>query len=257
LLFTDNLETVTERSLTEFLDNRLPPNCWLVATARIHKIRNFVYPKELREMDGDSAARLLRHELKRHGLEALAATPISELKSKAEVLYLHPLALRWFAWACKKSPVLWRSGSSVADRRELEAFCVAHTLGQLDRETQKILGAILAISDTTDPTPLCIQQTSGVPESSVEAGLWELECSGLVYSATDEDGVTAYTIAPLGEKPAAELARKQGGRPNMFRISERLYVSTPTARLNQPLYVISLTSSLVESGTIQETRSRN
>jgi hypothetical protein len=49
-----------------------------------------------------------------------------------------------------------------------------------------------------------------VPESAVETGLWELECSGLVYAGTDEDGVTTYTVAPLAEKPASELARKQG-----------------------------------------------
>ncbi len=210
LLFADNLETVTDRHLLGFLDNELPPNCWLVATARVHKIRNFVYPKELREMDADSAARLLRYELKRQGLEELAAILISDLKSQAEKLYFHPLALRWFAWACKKSPALWNTGISVADKRELETFCVAHTLGNLDKDTQKLLGAILAISDIAEPTPLCIQQTSGVAESAVETGLWELECSGLVYAGTDEDGVTTYTVAPLAEKPASELARKQG-----------------------------------------------
>jgi hypothetical protein len=210
LLFADNLETVTDRKLLEFLDNELPPNCWLVATARVHKIRNFVYPKELREMDADSAARLLRYELRRQGLEALAATNINELKSKAERLYFHPLALRWFAWASNKSPGLWETGISVADKRELETFCVAHTLGNLDGDTQKILGSILAISDIADPTPVCIQQTSGVPESTVETGLWELECSGLVCAGTDEDGVTTYTVAPLAEKPASELARNRG-----------------------------------------------
>jgi len=210
LLFADNLETVTDRNLLGFLDNELSPNCWLVATARVHKIRNFVYPKELREMDADSAARLLRYELKRQGLEELADKNINDLKSKAENLYFHPLALRWFAWACKKTPALWDTGISVSDKRELETFCVAHTLGNLDRDTQKILGALLAISDTAEPTPLCIQKTSGVAESSIETGLWELECSGLVYAGTDEDGVTTYTVAPLAEKPASELARNQG-----------------------------------------------
>jgi hypothetical protein len=150
------------------------------------------------------------YELKRQGLEELAAILISDLKSQAEKLYFHPLALRWFAWACKKSPALWNTGISVADKRELESFCVAHTLGNLDKDTQKLLCAILAISDIAEPTPLCIQQTSGVAESAVETGLWELECSGLVYAGTDEDGVTTYTVAPLAEKPASELARKQG-----------------------------------------------
>jgi hypothetical protein len=67
LLLVDNLETVSEsnRDLMYFLDNELPPNCWILATARVHKIRNFVFQKELREMDSSSAGHLLRHELKR------------------------------------------------------------------------------------------------------------------------------------------------------------------------------------------------
>ena len=210
LLLVDNLETITDRELVEFLDNKLPSNCWLVATARVHRVRNFVYPKELREMDADSAARLLRHELKRQGLDELAATHIGDLKTKAERLYLHPLALRWFAWACKKTPELWSTGISLSDKRELEAFCVAHTLDNLDRDTQQVLGAILAISDAAEPTALCIQQTSGLAEPTVEMALWELECSGLLYAGTDQDGVTTYAIAALAEKPASELARNRG-----------------------------------------------
>jgi hypothetical protein len=70
LLFVDNLETVEDRSLLDFLDNKLPTNVWIVATGRVHKIRNFVYSKELREMDPQDGARLLRHELKRQGLDS-------------------------------------------------------------------------------------------------------------------------------------------------------------------------------------------
>jgi len=210
LLFLDNLETVEDRRLFSFLDNEMPQNCWLVATARVHKVRNFVYPRELREMDPESAARLLRYELKRQGLEELAGADINELRTKADKLYCHPLAVRWFAWACKKSPNLWNTGIGAIDKGELESFCVAHTLGNLDKETQKVLGAILAISDTAEPTASCVQQTSGVPESTVESGLWELECSGLIYAATDEDGITTYTVAPLAEKPASDLARMEG-----------------------------------------------
>jgi hypothetical protein len=210
LLFVDNLETVEDRRLLSFLDNELPQNCWLVATGRVHKVRNFVYPRELREMDSDSASRLLRYELKRQGLEDLAGTNINELKAKAENLYCHPLAVRWFAWACKKSPGLWNTGIGEIDKRELENFCVAHTLGNFDRDTQKVLGAILAISDVAEATAICIRQTSGVAESSVDTGLWDLECSGLVYAGTGAEGITTFAVAPLAEKPASDLARNQG-----------------------------------------------
>jgi len=208
LLFVDNLETVTDRNLITFLDSELPANCWLVATSRIHKIRNFVSPKELREMLVDDAARLLRHELKRQGLNDRASTPISELRVKAGKLFSHPLAIRWFAWACRNNASAWEAGIGNVDVRELETFCVAHTLGSIDGNTQRLLGAILAIQDVSDATAECIQHTSGLPESVIERGLWELECSGMIYAVTDEDGMTTYSAAPMAERPASELARK-------------------------------------------------
>lgn len=208
LLFVDNLETVEDRSLLDFLDNKLPTNVWIVATGRVHRIRNFVYPKELREMDPHDGARLLRHELKRQGLHALAATEIAQLREKAIGLYSHPLAIRWFAWACRGDASVWERGIGDVNERELESFCVAHTLGNVDTETQKVLGAILAISGVTEATAQCIQHTSGVGGLGLERSLWELECSGLVSAVTDDDGNTTYSVAALADRPAAELAQQ-------------------------------------------------
>jgi len=86
LLFADNLETVTDRNFLDFsIMNYRRTVGWLLPHA-FTKFGNFVYPKELREMDADSAARLLRYELKRQGLEELADKNINDLKSKAENL---------------------------------------------------------------------------------------------------------------------------------------------------------------------------
>jgi hypothetical protein len=210
LLFLDNLETVSDRDLISFLDDKLPSNCWVVVTARVHKIRSFVYPKELREMEEDDAARLLRHELKRQGLDKFASLPISDLRQKAKTLFCHPLAVRWFAWACRRSPGMWQTGIGSIDQRELESFCVGHTLGGLEPQTQRVLGAILAIGPVCDATTECVRTTSGLNESIVERSLWELECSGMINVTTDEDGVTTVSVAPMVERPAAELARKNG-----------------------------------------------
>lgn len=224
LLFVDNLETVTDRELLSFLDNKLPQNCWIIATARVHKIRNFVYPEELREMEADDAAHLLRHELKRQGLDTMSATPIAELRGKAQELFCHPLAIRWFAWACKKDSKIWTTGVGNVDVRELETFCVAHTLGHLDLETLRVLGAILAIEGVSDANEACILTTSGLPQSTVEQSIWELECSGMIHSVTDEDGITTFSVAPMAERPAAELARNRGWEGEYVQ-NLRLYVS--------------------------------
>jgi hypothetical protein len=228
LLFVDNLETVNDRELLSFLDNKLPPNCWIVATARVHKIRNFVYPKALDEMDPSDAARLLRHELKRQGLDEYSGTDIGELSNRAKTLYCHPLAIRWYAWACKREPKTWNTVIPGLNKDELETFCVAYTLGHLDEPSLRVLGAVIAIGGTMDSTDECIRDTSGVSDSILDGCLWELECSGLLYATTDENGVTTYSVPPLAQKPAADLARHKGWETN--------YVYNLQAYVRQHLY---------------------
>jgi hypothetical protein len=104
---------------------------------------------------------------------------------------------------------MWERGIGAVNQREIENFCVAHTLGTLDIETQKVLGAIFAISGITDATTQCIQATSGVGGFVLDKGLWELECSGLVNAVTGEDGGTTYSIAALANRSAAELAHQK------------------------------------------------
>src|SRR4030095_3839410 len=89
LLFIDNLETVHDKLLFEFINNEIPSNCWLVTTGRIHKIRNFVYLKELLQLERRDAARLLRHELKRQGMIERANESIDELEIRADQLFFH------------------------------------------------------------------------------------------------------------------------------------------------------------------------
>lgn len=211
LFFVDNLETVEDRSLFEFLDNQLPNNCWLVATGRVHRVRNFLAMTELKQLADEDGGKLLRHELQRQGLSDLASLPRQELIARAAALHGHPLAIRWFAWCCRRDPSLWETPQSTLDVRELEAFCVAHTLSGLDTDGQRVVGALAAINGLTDATAECIQVTSGVNAAAVEAALWELECAGLVVPAVDpKTGVTSYRLAPLSMAPAAELGQKNG-----------------------------------------------
>jgi hypothetical protein len=211
LLFVDNLETITDRMLLQFLDTRLPNNCWIIATGRVHKIRINVYPKEIGAMEPSDAARLLRHELKRQGFEDLAATHKDDLARVAERLFCHPLAIRWFAWACTRDADLWSRGPEKVPLTELESFCVAHTLGNLPLEAQKVLGAVVAVEQQTEATAECLAQTSRVKGAALDQALFDLECAGLLsVRIDDETGLVTYLMAPLAEGPARDLARKNG-----------------------------------------------
>lgn len=231
LLFVDNLETVHDRRLIDFLDNRLPTNCWVLTTGRVHKVRNFVYPKEVRELEARDAARLLRHELRRQGLPGLASTDIKGLEKSAELLYRHPLALRWFAWACGRKQSLWTKGPGHLPMKELESFCVGHTLANIPEEAQKILGAIVAVKDQAEATAACLSQVSEVREPVLDRSLYDLECAGLVSAIVDDErGLLIYLIAPLAEQPARDLARTRGWEARYVFNLKRL-VAPPTLRV--------------------------
>ncbi len=232
LLFVDNLETVDDRRLFDFLDKELPSNCWIITTGRVHKVRVNLYPKEVGAMERVDAARLLRHELKRQGLEELAASHIKHLEDVAGSLYSHPLAIRWFAWACKRDAGAWTRGPQGVSLEELEAFCVAHTLSNLPVSAQKVLGAMVAVKQQTEATVECLSQTSRVTGSTLDQALFELECAGLVSAhVNDQTGLVTYLLAPLAEAPASELARKMGWESeftaNLNKHIKRAAVSIP------------------------------
>ena len=232
LLFVDNLETIEDRRLFDFLDNRLPDNCWIITTGRVHKVRVNLYPREIGEMKPDDAARLLRHELKRQGLDILAATHIEDLEDVAKTLYCHPLAIRWFAWACKRDKETWKRGPEGARRDDLESFCVAHTLSNLPDPALRVLGAMVAVKEQTEPSVRCLSQTSVVTGAALDQSLFELESAGLLSArVNDETGLVTYILAPLAEVPARDLARKRGWEPgyiaNLNKYMTQAAVSFP------------------------------
>lgn len=209
LVFVDNLETVRDRALFDFLDNQLPSNCWIVATSRVHKLRKYLLPIELAPMDNDDAARLLRHELKRQGLSDLSGRHIEELREKANEVLNHPLAVRWYAWSCRKNPTQWNRNVSIVDLKQIEEFCVSSTLSSLGEDSQRALCSVLAIGSASESTLECIQHVAAVDDLEIEGVLWDLECSGMLVAATDENGVTTYSVSPMAQRLAADIARQK------------------------------------------------
>ncbi|MBE3063432.1 MAG: putative DNA binding domain-containing protein [Spirochaetes bacterium] len=236
LLFVDNLETIADPRLFEYLDTALPSNCWLVVTGRVHRVRRFLFPKELAQLAVRDAARLLRYELKRHGLSQEASLDVSELEKKAEALGFHPLALRWYAWACSRDLGLWQRPIERLNLSQIEEFCVGHTLGAIGEQAQRVLASIPAIMGTgAEATFGCIEATTQLPRAEIDAALYELECAGLAHqSSGDKSGDIVFGISRLAEGPAAELGRTRGWERE-YAASLRRFISVPTAQPVDPL----------------------
>ncbi len=247
LLFVDNLETVEDARLFEFLDTKLPPNVWLVATSRVHKIRNYIFRYDLTAMDPRDAARLLRHELKRQGLDDLASLDINTLEERAGQLFFHPLAIRWFAWLCGKDRTNWDRGPVRLPTEELEAFCVAHTLRNLSQDAIDVLASIAASQDQIDVDTPCIVAVSAKRPDLVDMALYELESAGLITVAVDPDsGRSTYGVVQLAIGPIRDLMRKEAMEA---RLASRLraHIQRPPLAKAEPLvrYLIDINPASV------------
>lgn len=211
LLFLDNLETVTDPRVVDFLDTALPANVWVIATSRWHKLRNYVFAKDLDFLQPDAGGRLLRHELKRQGLQDLADLDIKRLRHVATALRLHPLAIRWFAWLCSRDGFAWERGPGQMPSDELEAFCVAHTLDHLSEPARKALAGTAIIQSGGTVNLECLTRVVEVKPRELEAALHELECSGLINVAVDqESGSVTYSVSEMAVGPVRDLARNRG-----------------------------------------------
>jgi hypothetical protein len=148
--------------------------------------------------------------LKRQGLPDLSGKSIDELATKALEMTNHPLAIRWYAWACRKDINQWQRTVKIGDLKQIEDFCVSSTLTSLGKEAQRTLGSILAIDNAPDSSMDCIQHVANVDQADIEGVLFDLECSGMLNVVTNETGVTTYSVAPMARRLAAELARNNG-----------------------------------------------
>ena len=210
LLFIDNLETVDDGRLFQFLDQKIPDNIWLLTTSRVHKVKNWIYLKQLDSLEKRDAAKLLRHELQRQGLSEYASEGISDLEKKAESLRQHPLTIRWFAWACHREPDLWNKGPGIIPKQELDNFCVGQTLKHLEPAAKRVLGAIATSEGQTTITTECIQAVSRVSGAALDSALYELECAGLISVAVDEQtGLITYSVMGMASEPSRHMSRRE------------------------------------------------
>lgn len=237
LLFVDNLETLGDLKLFNFLDNQLPDSVSLITTSRVHKLRNFMYQKELAPLPARECAKLLRHELQRQGLDKLADTPIGDLEDKAVQLYGTPLAIRWFAWACAKNPTLWHSEpSTLFHKQNIDEFCVAHTLRNLPAASILALAAIAALQDKMTVGINLLLRATGVSAEVLERALWDLECAGLICTQTDDlDGSSSFIVVPLTVPAARELARKSHWEQRFAKACTDCFATSPHPPTDDPL----------------------
>jgi len=177
LLIVDNLETVDDEAVMEFLQDLLPEPTKAIVTTR-HRI-NVAYPVRLRAMPWEDAEKLIEQECRRKEV-----TLTDEQKRK---LYDRtggvPLAIVWtvakIGFGSSIDTILARLGNRTDD---IARFCFEETIERIkNRDAYKLLLALALFKGDANREELGYVAGFGEDELSQEKGLEELEVLSLVH----------------------------------------------------------------------------
>lgn len=139
LLILDNLETVTDQRLRDFLLD-LPLGSKVLITSRIGLgIEN---PVKLGPLDEDESVRLLRALASIRDVKLLRSMDDGALRNLASKMNGHPLFIRWLVTGVQagKRPAELVSGNGI-----LLDFCMSNVYDKLGQDARQVLGVMQAV----------------------------------------------------------------------------------------------------------------
>ncbi len=214
LLYVDNLETVDDARIIQFLDE-MPAGTKALVTSRRSRVRVSVRPIEITQMTkkevGEFITMLTRQPSFRHvnGINPTEAARVGEAWNRI------PLAIRW-SLAKSSSPaeaVARAEAASSAGKRgdELLEFSFRRVFDGLQSVGQEVL-QVLAILQRPIPVEAIVAATMHADMDVIDA-LDELTSDALVIREFDSDrNDYCYTLLPITRDFVRHDMQRNGGR---------------------------------------------
>jgi LuxR family glucitol operon transcriptional activator len=140
LLILDNLETVLDDHIRQFLGN-LPSCSKVIITSRL-AIGAYDLPMQLLPLDGGESLQLLRALADIRQVPALSKVPNAQLAAYCRRMKHNPLFIKWFV-SCVQTG---KRPEEILDKRELFLeYCMSNVYDYLSPASQHVLGALLCL----------------------------------------------------------------------------------------------------------------
>jgi tetratricopeptide (TPR) repeat protein len=213
LLFVDNLETIQDPDLINFIEN-LPLPVKAILTSRKARVRKAVFPVEVNEFELKEALTFLELVAARKGRDFVPDMPIEERKLIVENCFRIPLVIEWLIGSAKDEASVIEAARQLelAPRHAEEvlefSFRRIHT--GLSDEAQKVLTALSLFSE---PQPVeVLHAACSIPFDAVVDALDQLLDTSLVIKIFDSGlNDTTYATSPITRRFArSELAKSPG-----------------------------------------------
>lgn len=243
LLLVDNLETVQDEALINFLDN-LPVPVKAILTSRKSRVRKAVFPIEVGQFEQKEAITFLDLVAAKKGRGFIPDMNLQERQLIVESCYRIPLVIEWFVGIAKDAATAVELARklelSPRQSEELLEFCFRRVHTDLGLEARKILKVL---SMFTEPQPIeALHAACSMPMDTVSTGLDELFDTSLVvktYNPRLRD--TTFGMLPITRRFAyAELQKEAGLEQTLRRALSVWYEGTDIADPDQRKIVVQV-----------------
>ncbi len=213
LLLVDNLETVQDEALINFLDN-LPVPVKAILTSRKSRVRKAVFPIEVGQFEQKEALIFLDLVAAKKGRDFIPDMNLQERQLIVESCYRIPLVIEWFVGIARDGAsaveLARKLEFSPRQSEELLEFCFRRVHADLGLEARKILKVLSMFSE---PQPIeALNAACAMPIDSVSTGLDELFDASLIVKTYDPRlRDTTFGMLPITRRFAyAELNKEPG-----------------------------------------------
>ncbi|MFE4538860.1 NB-ARC domain-containing protein [Streptomyces scopuliridis] len=195
LLILDNLETVLDDRLREFLLD-IPLGSKVIVTSRIGLgIEN---PVALSPLSDDDSTRLLSALARVRDVKALQSLPSASVSNMVRAMKGHPLYIRWFVAGVQagKRPEELLSGNKL-----LLEFCMSNVYTHLNEEAKSVLRSMQVLPGRRSQGELAF--LNDYSASSIQSSLLELLKTNFVQmqaASGSDTSVTTYRITEFGKQ---------------------------------------------------------
>ena len=236
LLFIDNLETIDDSRILQFLDT-LPKPVKAIITSRRARVRHAAYPVDVGVFELPEAVKFLDLQAERRGKAFLLDLPSDRKKALAQASSLLPLVIEWFVGQVKdlNETATFESAltGSTKTGEELLEFCFRRINDQLSPPAKRVL-RVMSIFEKPEPLEP-IASGAQLPSQFADDALEELRECALV-EATHDPRVNSltYSMLPLTRKFAySELVRDSKEEAEIRKHLTRYFDAVDIADANQ------------------------
>lgn len=219
LLFVDNLETVDDARIIEFLET-LPKGPRVLTTSRRQRIRRSVYPIDVGPFEAAEAHAFFRSFVGEHNFSELSGLKEGEIADIVGACDFLPLVIKWFVGRYRTGESALREARVWAEQGinsdELLEFSFRRMYESLEPLQQEILQVVSLFPSTTAFEAVVI--ATGARPDQVTDGIDALIELALLERRYDNDlNDYSYTMLPITRAFVYSEVGKHRGLERRFR----------------------------------------